>query len=153
MPLLQLERFVDSLKNFDSGSELQVIVENNANRLNELQQEQLSYSKDITGADRIDQYRPLTVYLKKKFGVGLGAVTDRVTFFQTGNLYGSLRTQIRGQMFEVESPLPTFAKMIDRIGNENYGLSADQRLDFATEITLPEFGKALKEKTGLTINK
>lgn len=153
MPLALFEQFLGGLKTFNAEAEMQSIVENNASKVSELLQEQLSYGKDITGANRVDEYRPLTIYLKKKLGVGLGAVTDRVTFFQTGNLYGSLRTQIRGKMFEVESPLPTFAKMVKRIGNEDYGLDHDQRYEFATEITLPQFSAVLKQKTGLTISK
>lgn len=151
MGLEQLEGLLQGLQSFDAHEEMLAIVENNGKRIVELQQEQLAAGVDNTGALRVDGYRPLTIYLKKKFGEGLGAETGHVTFFMTGELYGSLQTEVTGDEFQVKSPLFTYDKMISRVGEENYGLDPDQRMSFATEITLPEFGRALAEKTGLIL--
>lgn len=147
-PLLKL---IDGLKSLDVQAEVEKIVDDNGSRLSELMQEQLAAGHDITGKRRRDAYRPLTVYLKKKMGVGLGAETDRVTFFMHGNLYGSLFTKRTGDKYVISSPLPTYDKMLTRIGDENYGVEFDQRLEFAKTVTLPEFGKVLEQKTGLKI--
>jgi hypothetical protein len=145
----QFPILINNLRVFDTEAEVEQIVEANKDRLNELQQEQLAAGVDATGQKRIDEYRPLTKELKRKFGVGLGAVTDRVTFFMTGKLYNSLHAEVAGGQYEVKSPLPTFDKMVERIGKDKYGLSPDQREEFATEITVPEFVKVWEQKTGL----
>lgn len=147
-PLLKL---IDGLKSLDSKAEVEKIIIDNRERLTELMQEQLSAGKDISGNKRIDSYAPLTKFLKNKYGSGLGAVTDRVTFFMTGELYGSLHAQVENNSYRITSPLPTFGKMIDRVGDEDYGLNPQGRLEFATTVTLPEFSKVLEEKTGLKI--
>lgn len=72
MALAQLEQFLDQIKTFDPHAELLAIVQKNAARITELQQEQLSYGIDITGAARIDEYRPLTIHLKILSALALG---------------------------------------------------------------------------------
>lgn len=149
--LNNLLHIINGLEALDTHAEVVGIVERNKDRLTELQQEQLAAGVDITGQKRIDEYRPLTKAIKQSIGVGLGAVTDRVTFFMTGNLYKNLHAQVDNDQFIVKAPLATFDKMIERVGEENYGLSPDQREDFAVEITLPQFGYILEEKTGLKL--
>lgn len=151
MALDNLEYIISGLQAIDTEKEVVTIVENNKDRLVELQQEQLAAGVDVDGQKRVDEYRPLTKAIKKNIGVGLGAVTDRVTFFMTGKLYDSLHAKVSADLVTVESPLATFDKMTERVGNENYGLAPDQREDFAIEITLPEFGKVLEEKTTIKI--
>lgn len=146
-----LKKIIDGLATMDAADELTKIVEDNKERITELQQEQLAAGIDVTGKKRVDEYRPLTKELKRKYGSGLGAVTDRVTFFMTGELYGSLKTEVKGQAYQVTSPLSKYGKMKERIGDENYGLDPDQREEFATEITIPEFSKVLETKTGIKI--
>lgn len=153
MALTGFENMIKGMQAFNPHEQFTDIVESNATELADLQREQLSFGKDITGKDRIDEYRPLTKYLKAKYGHGLGAVTDRVTFFMTGNLYQSLTTKLTGDVFETTSPLPTFEKMVTRIGNDDYGLDEQQRIRFATETAMPEFRKRFKEITGLTMSK
>ena len=137
------------MQDFDARNEVLEIVEDNKQEIVKRQREQLEYGIDVFGKPRIDEYRPLTVYIKKTQGIGLGAVTDRVTFFMTGRLYQSLFAEIIGENYETKSPLFTYDKMIDRVGRENFGLDYDSRLDFAKSITLPNFKQRLKEKTGL----
>lgn len=69
----------------------------------------------------------------------------------TGQLYGDLKPVFSGDNVEVKSDLPTFNKMIDRIGPNSYGLSPGQRFEFAETITLPEFAIVLEQKTGLKL--
>lgn len=153
MALKQLEGLIKGLQSFDAKAEFVNIVEANKSELTALQREQLSYGKDITGKDRIDEYRPLTKYLKSINGVGLGAVTDRVTFFMTGQLYNSLTTTLTNDVFRTTSNLPTFDKMIERIGVENYGLDPEQRQDFASNTAMPAYRERFKQVTGLIMSK
>lgn len=146
MSLDNLLNTIHSLSAFDAEKEQLEIVEENKERLVQLQQEQLAAGIGKDGRKRIDEYRPFTKFIKKTKGVGLGRVTDRVTFFMTGNLYGSLEAKLNGSLFSIESPLPTFDKMVERITPDDYGLDYDQRLEFATEIVLPQIQERFKQK-------
>lgn len=146
MSLSNLQNIIDTLRTIDVEAETLRIVEDNTKRVTELMQVQLSEGVDIDGDKRSDQYRPLTIYLKQKNGQGLGRVTDRVTFFMQGNLYNSLQTVIAGSSFYFASPLPTFDKMVDRVGQQNFGLGPFGRADFVEEVTIPGIKKYLQTK-------
>ena len=68
-------------------------------------------SKGMTGDDKPivspytgnAYYAPSTVRYKKERGVGLGAVTDRITLFQTGRHYKGLYTRISGNAVVIGS--------------------------------------------------
>src|SRR6266699_5285937 len=137
MAINSLIKLKESLERFDIRNELRAIFENNANAVVELQQQKLAAGIDITGTERVDEYRPFTIKQKREKGVGLGAVTDHVTFFMTGELYQSLQTKISGDEFMVESPLRTFDKMLERIGEDKYGLDEQSRERFAEQFVLP----------------
>jgi hypothetical protein len=151
MNLVPLQNLINSLQTFDVKKEVVDIIVANKEEITNRQRDQLEHGIDVFGKPRIDEYRPLTKFIKQTTGVGLGAVTDRVTFFMTGQLYGSLFTEIIGENYEAKSPLFTYDKMIDRVGRENFGLDYDSRLDFALSVLLPNFKLVLKEKTGLNI--
>lgn len=142
---------IDALKSFNTMDEFENIVQSNSQRLVELEQEQLAAGIDSRGKFRVDQYRPLTKFIKQTQGIGLGAVTDRVTFFMTGQLYKSLFAKITKETFAFESPLPTYGKMLERIGEENFGLSPEQKKEFTTEIVVPQFSVIFKQKTGIEL--
>jgi len=148
-----LETLIKGMQSFNAHDEFVSIVELNKDELTALQREQLSYGIGRDGNPRIDEYRPLTMMIKSLTGVGLGAVTDRVTFFMTGNLYQSLTTQLSGDVFITTAPVFTFDKMVDRIGDDNYGLSEDQRIEFATETAMPAYRERFKQVTGLTMHR
>jgi hypothetical protein len=151
MNLVPLQTLINNLQTFDVKSEVTAIITDNKEEITRLQRDQLEHGIDIFGKPRIDEYRPLTKFIKKTTGVGLGAVTDRVTFFMTGKLYASLFTEIVGENYEAKSPLFTYDKMKDRIGDENFGLDYDSRMDFAINVLLPKFKVTLKDKTGLEL--
>lgn len=141
------------IRDFDPREEFVKILEDNIDAIVELMRDQLSEGVDITGSQRSDQYRPWTIAAKKQFGVGLGAVTDRVTFFMTGTLYSSLFVVFNGDTFEINSSFVTYEKMVTRIGREKFGLDLEKRTDFANRITIPLFAEAFNRKTGLTIQR
>lgn len=148
-----IEEFISSLERFDAGQELKTIVENNRDYLVELQQQQLAAGIDIHGSERRDEYRPFTIKKKQEEGSGLGAVIDHVTFYMTGGLYNSLVAEIYGDEFVVKSNGEDYKydKMIERIGEDNYGLDEESRLKFGEERVLPQFGEVLKLATGLEL--
>lgn len=140
-----------SLNSFDTYAEVSNIVDENGQILVKLQKSQLAKGVDNTGLQRKDSYRPLTVFIKKQFGKGLGAVVDRVTFFMTGELYSSLFYSRRKEKYSIRSNEETYTKMLERVGEDKFGLSPESRTDFAKGVLLPDFGKVFERKTGLKI--
>jgi hypothetical protein len=149
-----IEKLVTSLEEFDAQQEVQTIIENNADYLVELMQQQLAAGIDITGNERVDEYRPFTIKYKLAYGEGLGAIVDRVTFFMTGDLYAAMQARITEDEFEIIAPAEQYKydKMLERIGDENFGLDEESLLKFGEERLLPAFNDVLKLTTGLEIS-
>lgn len=157
-----LKTFIEKFGQFDPEYEYLLVIDANKQQIVKLQQDQLAEGVDITGAQRLDEYRPFTVEQKLAYGVGLGRVINRVTFFMTGEMYSDMQADVDGDEFKVTVPgaggsavegsAYKYDKMIQRVGEENFGLNAEKRLTFATEVTLPQFAEVLKEKTGIIID-
>lgn len=161
----QLKRFARNLERFDLEEVQYVIVDDNKDHIADLQAQQLAEGKDITGKIRNDSYAPMTVRYKQELGKGLGRVTDRVTFFFTGELYNSLEARINkaAKTYTTGSTLTTFVeafgnlanfetkfdKMVTRIGYEKYGLDRERQLEFFNNITKPGVRKILLIRTEL----
>ena len=151
LDLTNLETIIEGLKTFNAYDEVERIVDDNHEVIVQLERDQLSEGIDKDGNPRNDSYAPMTIALKNEYGKGLGAVTDHVTFYMTGTLYESLFYKSDGEEFTVTSPLETYDKMIERIGEDEYGLSPENRLYFAEEKLMPKFSETFKEKTTLSI--
>jgi hypothetical protein len=149
--LQPLEQLIKSLQSLDVKAEVVEIIDANNEVLVEMEREQLIAGKHREGKPRIDEYRPFTKAYKRMVGVGAGAIIDRVTFYMTGNLSQSLYYSRNGDNYSIISSLETYGKMIERIGPNEYGLDPENRLFFAKNVTLPEFKKVFKAKTGLSI--
>lgn len=150
--ITDITKFIEDLESFNPMDELSEIVRSNGERLVELQQEQLAAGIDNTGQRRVDEYLPFTVLQKELYGQGLGAETDRVTFYMTGELYSLLHNEMDSDdVFQIRASNFKFDKMIERIGDDFYGLDEVSRLKFAEEITLPQFEEALLLKVGLEL--
>lgn len=147
LDLKNLESIMKGLSSFNARDEVERIVDENNEVLVQLERDQLSEGIDKDGNPRADSYAPMTVAIKNEYGKGIGAITDHVTFYMTGSLYESLFYKSEGDEFEFTSPLPTYDKMIERIGEDEFGLSPDKRLYFAENVTLPKFAEIFKEKT------
>lgn len=146
MALDEFLGFIERLEAFDSHAELLAIVENNSYELEKLQRAQLAQGIDITGNPRIDYYTEPYAKQKQKKYTGLGADISKVTFYATGDLYESLKTEVSDAGFIVNAPTDKFDFMTNRIGDENYGLAPAGCLVFATEITLPQTLEAFQKK-------
>ncbi|MDP4264928.1 MAG: hypothetical protein Q8941_20535 [Bacteroidota bacterium] len=159
MGLDNLNNLIDSLERFDAHEELRVIVENNTDAIAELQKQQMADGVDSDGNDTQLKdngawnfgYRPFTIKQKEKYGSGLGAVTDRVTGYMTGELYDKLAVKMTGDEFAQTSGVQYFSDLLSRTGGQWMGLNLQSRIYFGEEVTLPQFAKVLEEKTGLVL--
>jgi hypothetical protein len=149
-----LQNTMSSLEQFDFGQELEEIVETHKDDLAVLQRAQWGDSSQDRNGNEISLngrgYSPFTVRIKEQFGQGLGAITDRITNYQTGALYQGLTATVENGEFILRSDVSYFDELMSREG-EAEGLSEEYRQIFADEITLPEITRILREKTGFEI--
>lgn len=97
----------------------------------------------------LNPYAPLTVQIKKKYGKGLGAVTDRRTNYMTGAHYSKLFLVVRGGELLIGSDDPKSAFIQEREGDAIYKLNSDSKEDFA-QVHVPVFKREIEIVTGLT---
>jgi hypothetical protein len=155
MPLQDFENRIQKLQAFDFALELETIVSDNIDKLPVYLKEQLAAGRDGDGEpvkifDRAE-YSPKTIEIKKAEGQGLGAVTDRITNYMTGEFYNSITEKVEGQVFEADSDVPYFGDIRLRSSDSLLKINERNRLDFATNVTLPAIKEALLTKTGLAI--
>jgi hypothetical protein len=150
---MALDGFQDTLSKFaalDFNQELLLIVEENTPTLEQLQRDQMATGLDADGqpvnAAYGPYYRPYTIEQKKKFGVGLGAVTDRVTNYMTGSFYESLQKKVYSNgIVESNSNVSYFEDILTRSGEKALDLNEENRLLFAHEIVVPSISKIIND--------
>lgn len=148
-----IKDIADKIRSFDFMAQAQSIAQDNGSRIAELQREQLADGLDINGNIETGPYSAQYAKLKKRRYTGLGAMTDHITFYATGQLYGDLRVVFGSGTFEVRSDLDTFDYMKMRINNGatigvpdlKYGLCKEKRMQFAKEIMIPSLREYFKE--------
>jgi hypothetical protein len=150
-----LQERIEKLQAFDFGEELREIVVGNTQTIRELQAEQMEQGLDVDGQpvelDGYPGYHPSTILHKERFGVGIGAITEHVTRYQTGTLYSELQVDVDGDEFTITSEVPYWGYLLDRTTEKGTGLDEEMRLRFAEEVTLPSIATTLEEKTGITL--
>lgn len=153
MPLDDFKNTIDKLTAFDFGQELQTIVSEHTDDITEFLKVQMAAGKDGNNEpvtlNGNPEYSPFTILDKKLRGHGLGAVTDRITTYMTGDLYRSMKTNTEGSAFFTQSDVPYFDEVIDRTGDQVMELDEDSRRKFGNEITLPAIQDVLYAKTEL----
>ena len=153
--LSNFESTISRLRGFDFKAEMVMSVTDNTNVLEDLQRTQLQSGKDADGAGSIatkgnDYYSPLTIELKKN-NVGVGAIVDRGTNYNTGALQDSLKKEVVGDLVTTTSDVSYFSEREAESSPTTFNLGADLRLQFAESIVLPTVGAALLDRTGLVI--
>lgn len=143
--LTHLQNKIKALRKFDFQKETRKIIEANKDELVVLQQQQLysgigADSKPLTLEGR--GYSPFTIQIKIK----KGQPTNRITWHDTGELYGSLTAQVRPLTFAITSNNFKFKKMILRSGTDAVGLDFASRKEFIEKVTRPGILKAYREK-------
>jgi hypothetical protein len=105
--LTQLEEFIKNLESFSIEEETKKIVYVEDEEILALVRGQMSLGLDgndepITWEGRTF-YKPFTIQVKKAFGSGLGAETEWITLYMTGEFYASLYVNYSNGKFQVLS--------------------------------------------------
>lgn len=153
--LTDLQQRITRLAAFDFAEELRIAVSANLDRVPDYLRQQLASGK--TGDDEPatifgrSGYSPRTVAIKQANGEGLGAVTDHVTNYMTGDFYRSLVTRLEGDAVESDSDVGYFGDILLYSPVGLLRVNRANRLDFAKSAVLPAVRASMLEKTGLTI--
>lgn len=130
-----LERIYNNLKAIDVVEIMVETLEELDKFMSDLNREQLIQGKLSTGDDITPDYTETTVFLKEKFGTGLGKITDNVTLYGKGPFHKSIFTEVfpdeiiwdatDGKLDELESK---YSKDILGLTNENIKKLKDKAL-------------------------
>lgn len=151
---MQLDALINNLSAFSFEQEQQSIVHENLDLLSDMQKQQFAEGKDGKGEDilLLDNakhgygYRPFTIQQKQLFGEGLGRVTDRVTFFMTGELYSQVFARMNNNQFDIASHVEYWSTLIRRVQKEVNELNEDNRRFFGEKVIIPEISERIKDK-------
>lgn len=150
MALDNLRNDIINFQSFDWAFELENIVETNKDALVQLQEDQWWEGKDSEGQPIALEGRG---YSKRTFEIktAKGQPTDRVTLRDTNALYSSLQATVNDGEFALKGNTEYEAELIERTGEQVYGLDQEKREQFANSITLPAIRTIFHEKTGYVI--
>lgn len=147
--LEDLQNKITALRSFNWGEEMQAVIQANTEALADLQAEQWAKGLAANGSDINPPYAAYTIEQKQK-KTGLAAVTDHITFYDTGELYKSLRGEAQNMQYDITSDNYKFNKAIDRSGLRIVGLTDESKERYAEEITLPGVKRSFEAKTGFS---
>lgn len=113
-----------------------------------LNAEQLAAGKRADGTDTAPYYAPITVAIKRATGRGLGAVTDRVTLFNTGSFYRGITVDVRGEVVQTSSTDYKSQELEEKYG-DIFGLSQRFKQEYVEEYLRPVWKTKMQDATGL----
>jgi hypothetical protein len=149
-----LKNKIQALTAFDFMAEQENIVRNNTDAIEKLQIDQWAEGKDRDGnptsLDGVPAYEPSTIRYKQEHGIGLGAVTDHVTGYQTGALYSGLQVGVDNQELTFQSNVPYFKDLVERTGDIWLGLDKENRETFGQNVIINAIKGVFASKMGFT---
>ena len=156
MGLTGLQQLANALDAFDTNAVIENIISDNSDALVELLKQQLGAGTDankqpITFLGNT-LYKAATIKYKQKHGVGLGAETEHITLYMSGNLYQDLSASLYNKAYSFKSSVPYFEDVIMKTGDTVTGLSEDSRKQFYNNILLPAFRAEWEKQTGVKLS-
>ncbi len=147
--LSNLELRIKKLVEIDLEVALQNLLIDNEGVIIELLQRQLesgiSGSGDPIMLYTEKEYAPSTIAFKKRYGIGRGRITDRITLYMRGYFYEGMYTTIRGREFNVKSTVPYFDKIVERSGPDVMKLTQENFRILMEEFIEPEIRNVIVE--------
>lgn len=122
------------------------IVLAHSNDLADLQAAQLAKGITSTGEEILPPYAPFTIEQKKKYGIGLGRVTDHVTAYMTGETYKLLQAKVNAGKFTIVANTYKYGLLEQHYGLKLFGLTRESRIEFRDHVVIREVQQAYKEQ-------
>lgn len=146
---------INKIAAFNFATAQSEAIKTNTDVLADMQADQFAQGHDSRGEPILLNGRGYNLFYadkKRKYGVGLGAVTSRVTLFYTGELYKQLFASIVSGNVQIKSRVSYFPSLMSRTGDVT-GLDYEHRVQFANEYVLVFVDKMLQKETGLRIKR
>lgn len=135
---------------FDVTAEVMKIINLNESFMVFLLKQQLQAGIDGNGKGVTvfgrSEYRQVTIEAKEYEGIGLGAVTDRITNYMFGNFYDSLYVQTEGTVFTYKSDLDYAVDIRKQSGDIIFKLNAASLARLKKEIIIPQLQERYKQQ-------
>lgn len=96
-------------------------------------------------------YQPSTINQKKRFGVGLGSITDRVTLYGTGESYRTADLEVVGDDINVKFTTPYFPEVMQKTSDQIIGLDDENRGEYIEGPFFQAFKEDFQNKTKLDL--
>jgi hypothetical protein len=107
----------------------------------EKQKAQLSEGLNKDGSPILPKYAPRTVQIKKR----KGQRTDVVTLRDTGDFYQDTFLDVRDSSFVIDSANPKTQDLLDKYGEDIFGIGGDFKASYVNEDLKPVFQKSIKQ--------
>lgn len=91
-----------------------------------------------------DFYSPFTIGVKEEFGLGLGAVTDYVTLYMSGEFYNTMYLVVKDKTFEILSQVPYQEQILIRSGLRAMELTKENAQLIRDVYIKPELERRIK---------
>lgn len=144
---------IETLEGLDLNQAASEVLEEKEEVIADLIATQLARSKKSDGSEILPAYAPLTVEIKKREGVGLGAVTDRVTTFMTGKHFDQLYADVNGNQIEYGSRVPysdSLEEKYDTAKGSIHMPDEDSKEELIEGHLRSAWQQKIEEKTGLS---
>lgn len=146
---------LESLRALDITAVAARSIEENEEVIADMMAARLARGKRADGTDILPDYKPITIAIKEETGVGLGAVTDHVTLFQTGAHYQELYADVQGEVIEYgskDSKSEKLQKKYDTARGSIYGIDTDDRENLVEGVVGESWQKQIEQGTGLSFS-
>lgn len=131
----ELEVYIAKLKGFKNAvlDEAELIIEDNKERISDLNQEQLNDGVDSRGEDIKPAYSPMTIRIKRL----KGQPTDRVTLHDKGDFYKGIELKKVGNIYDLTGTDSKTAKLQAKYGKDILGLTPENKEVVVESILKP----------------
>lgn len=156
MPLEDFYKKIVALQEFDLEKEIIDIINEESDFLEDLLKQQMFLGIDGDGNEKtlkrkggfFPEYSPFTKKIKEEFGLGVGAVTDRITHSMSGEFWHSIKLHISGNEFYFDSDVSYFQDIIASSGSGKKIMELDKyNLDlFTNNVLIPEIQRRFNLK-------
>lgn len=124
-------------------------MEESTGAIAEKNKEQLFSGENAEGSEIKPGYTPFTIAIKQS----KGQPTDRVTLRDTGSFYQGIYVNVQNEQIVSGSTDVKTLKLLDKYGNEIFGLNDRFKIEVIRETVRPLFNDKIENATGLKINK
>jgi hypothetical protein len=146
MTLHSLQR---DLNTFSLIEEIKLIIIETADEIAELQRGQFFQGIKSDGTKIVPEYKEITKQIKST-KTGIAAITDRVTFYDTGDFWKLIGVEnVNNETFTITSLDWKTDKLETKYLKKIFGLTKESREEYITYVFFPRLKQVIEQKLKL----